>query len=66
MAKRGKAIQFSRTGNPAEVVELIDIDEPDPVSGNILCKIEAAPIAPSHFETIWSLRRTSRPSCCTR
>ena len=49
MAKRGKAIQFSRTGNPAEVVELIDIDEPDPVSGNILCKIEAAPIAPSHI-----------------
>jgi trans-2-enoyl-CoA reductase len=49
MAKRGKAIQFSRTGNPAEVVELVDIDEPDPVSGNILCKIEAAPIAPSHI-----------------
>ncbi len=52
MATRGKAVQFSRTGNPAEVVELVELDEPDPAAGEILCRIEAAPIAPSHILTL--------------
>jgi mitochondrial enoyl-[acyl-carrier protein] reductase / trans-2-enoyl-CoA reductase len=49
---RGKAIQFSRTGNPPDVVELVDIDSPDPGPGEVLCRIEAAPIAPSHLLTL--------------
>ena len=49
---RGKAIQFSRTGNPPDVVELVDIEAPDPGEGEILCRIEAAPIAPSHLLTL--------------
>lgn len=52
MAIRGKAVQFSRTGNPAEVVEVVEFDEPDPAAGEILCRIEAAPIAPSHILTL--------------
>lgn len=52
MAIRGKAIQFSRTGNPAEVVEVVELEEPDPAAGEILCRIEAAPIAPSHILTL--------------
>lgn len=52
MATRGKAVQFSRTGNPAEVVDEVELDEPDPAAGEILCRIEAAPIAPSHILTL--------------
>lgn len=49
---RGKAIQFSRTGNPPDVVEVVDVDAPDPGPGEIQCRIEAAPIAPSHLLTL--------------
>ena len=52
MPTRGKAVQFSRTGNPPEVVEVVDLDEADPGAGEILCRIEAAPIAPSHILTL--------------
>lgn len=52
MAIRGKAIQFSTTGNPAEVVELVELEEPGPAAGEIVCRIEAAPIAPSHILTL--------------
>jgi trans-2-enoyl-CoA reductase len=48
----GKAIQFSRTGNPPDVVEVVDIEVPDPGAGEIRCRIEAAPIAPSHILTL--------------
>lgn len=49
---RGKAIQFSRTGNPPDVVEVVEVDAPDPGAGEIRCRIEAAPIAPSHLLTL--------------
>jgi NADPH:quinone reductase-like Zn-dependent oxidoreductase len=52
MPVRGKAIQFSRTGHPPDVVEVVDIEVPDPGPGEILCRIEAAPIAPSHLLTL--------------
>ena len=49
MTIRGKAVQFSRTGNPPEIVEVVELEEADPAAGEILCRIEAAPIAPSHI-----------------
>ncbi len=52
MPIRGKAIQFSRTGHPPDVVEVVEIDTPDAGPGEILCRIEAAPIAPSHLLTL--------------
>ena len=48
----GSAVQFSRTGNPVDVVEVEEISTPDPTEGEILCQIEAAPIAPSHILTL--------------
>ena len=64
MAIRGKAVQFSRTGNPPDVVELVELEEPDPAAGEILCRIEAAPIAPSIFSPSrvpMATRRTCPP-----
>ena len=52
MALRGKAIQFSQTGHPADVVDFVELEESDPAAGEILCRIEAAPIAPSHILTL--------------
>ncbi len=43
MATRGKGVQFSRTSNRAEVVEWVELDDPDPAAGEILCRNEAAP-----------------------
>lgn len=45
----GKAVQYSRTGHPPDVVEVVELEQPEPGPGEILCKVEAAPIAPSHI-----------------
>ncbi|MGE0256573.1 MAG: zinc-dependent alcohol dehydrogenase family protein [Alphaproteobacteria bacterium] len=52
MPSRRKAVQFSRTGHPPDVVELVEIEIPDPGPGEIIVDIEAAPIAPSHILTL--------------
>lgn len=44
-----KIVQYSRTGKPDEVVELIDAEPPVPGPGEVLIDVEAAPINPSHL-----------------
>ncbi len=47
-----RAIQFSRFGNPAEVLELVDHDPGYPADGEALVTVEATPIHPSDLLTV--------------
>ena len=47
-----KAVQFSRTGVPSEVVELIDMETAHVGDDDALIDIEAAAINPSHLLTL--------------
>lgn len=47
-----QAIQFTRFGNPAEVLELVDHDPGKPGDGEALVKVEATPIHPSDLLTV--------------
>ena len=52
MGQYKKAVQFSRTGEPSEVVEVIDMETSSIKPGMILIDIEAAAINPSHLLTL--------------
>ena len=52
MASLKKAVQFSRTGKPSDVVEIIELETPEIRSGTVLIDIEAAAINPSHLLTL--------------
>jgi trans-2-enoyl-CoA reductase len=47
-----KAVQFSETGNPPDVVELIDLETADVGPDEALIDVEAAAINPSHLLTL--------------
>ncbi len=47
-----RAIQFSRFGNPADVLELVDHHPGHPAEGEALITVEATPIHPSDLLTI--------------
>jgi trans-2-enoyl-CoA reductase len=50
-----RAVQFARLGNPAEVVEIVDVVQPPLGPGDARIDIEAAPINPSHLMTLRGL-----------
>jgi trans-2-enoyl-CoA reductase len=50
-----RAVQFARIGNPADVVELVDIPQPPLAADAVRIDIEAAPINPSHLMTLRGL-----------
>ena len=52
MATIKKAVQFSRTGNPPDVVEVVDLETAPVGPGDVLIDIEAASINPSHLLTL--------------
>ena len=52
MASLKKAVQFSRTGKPSDVVEIIELETPEIRSGTVLIDIEAEAINPSHLLTL--------------
>jgi trans-2-enoyl-CoA reductase len=47
-----KAVQFARTGNPPDVVELVDMETAPVSPGDVLIDVEAASINPSHLLTL--------------
>lgn len=52
MGDMKKAVQFSETGNPPDVVELIDLETPDIGPDEVVIDVEAAAINPSHLLTL--------------
>ncbi|MGB0572219.1 MAG: zinc-dependent alcohol dehydrogenase family protein [Alphaproteobacteria bacterium] len=52
MGEIKKAVQFSETGNPPDVVELIDLETADVGPDEVLIDVEAASINPSHLLTL--------------
>lgn len=52
MGEIKKAVQFARTGNPPDVVELVDLETAPVRPGEALIDIEAAAINPSHLLTL--------------
>jgi len=52
MGEIKKAVQFARTGNPPDVVELVDLETAPVGPGEALIDIEAAAINPSHLLTL--------------
>ena len=52
MTATKKAVQFSRTGNPADVVEYIDMETAPVGDDDALIDVEAAAINPSHLLTL--------------
>ena len=52
MATMKKAVQFARTGNPPDVVEVIDMETAPVGPGDVLIDVEAASINPSHLLTL--------------
>lgn len=52
MGDMKKAVQFSETGNPPDVVELIDLETADVGADEVLIDVEAAAINPSHLLTL--------------
>ena len=52
MAEKKLAIQYSQTGDPIEVVELVRIETPDLARDEVVVDVEAAPINPSHLLTL--------------
>ncbi len=47
-----KAVQFARTGNPPDVVEVVDMETAAVGPGDALIDVEAAAINPSHLLTL--------------
>ena len=47
-----RAVQFARTGNPPDVVEVVDLETPPVGPGEALIDIEAAAINPAHLLTL--------------
>ena len=47
-----KAVQFARTGNPPDVVELVDMETAPVGPGDVLIDVEAASINPGHLLTL--------------
>lgn len=47
-----KAVQFARTGNPPDVVEVVEMETPPVGAGDALIDVEAAAINPSHLLTL--------------
>ncbi len=47
-----KSVQFAHTGNPPDVVEIVDLETPPVGPGDALIDIEAAAINPSHLLTL--------------
>ncbi len=47
-----KAVQFARHGDPAEVVEVVDVDLPGPERAEVAIRMRATPINPSDLLTI--------------
>ncbi len=52
MGEMKKAVQFARTGNPPDVVEVVDLETAAVGPGDALIDIEAAAINPSHLLTL--------------
>lgn len=52
MGEMKKAVQFAETGNPPDVVEVIDMETADVGPGDALIDVEAAAINPSHLLTL--------------
>jgi NADPH:quinone reductase-like Zn-dependent oxidoreductase len=50
-----RAVQFARLGDPAEVVEVVEVERPPLGPGDARVDIEAAPINPSHLMTLRGL-----------
>ena len=50
-----RAVQFARLGNPPDVVELVDVEQPPLGPGDARIDVEAAPINPSHLMTLRGL-----------
>lgn len=50
-----KAVQFARLGNPPDVVEVVDVEQPLLGPEDARIDIEAAPINPSHLMTLRGL-----------
>ena len=48
-----KALQQSGYGDPKKVVQLIDVDEPKPESGEVIIEVEAAPLHLADLKFIW-------------
>src|SRR3546814_4098652 len=47
-----KAVRFSRTGHPPDVVELVEMETAPVGDGDALIAVEAAAINPSHLLTL--------------
>lgn len=52
MTNKKLAVQYSRTGDPVDVVELIEVDTPAPAGDEVVVDVETAPINPSHLLTL--------------
>ncbi len=52
MGEIKKAVQFARTGNPPDVVEVVDLETAPVGPGDVLIDVEAASINPSHLLTL--------------
>ncbi len=52
MGEIKKAVQFARTGNPPDVVEVVDMETAPVGPGDVLIDVEAASINPSHLLTL--------------
>src|SRR5215831_12419087 len=50
-----KAIVFERFGDPAEVLEVREVPEPNPGPGQVLVRMLASPIGPADFLTVRGL-----------
>ena len=55
MTETKKAVQFSRTGTPEDVVEYIDMETAPVGDDDALIDVEAAAINPSHLLTLAGL-----------
>ena len=52
MGEIKKAVQFARTGNPPDVVEVVEMETAPVGPGDVLIDVEAASINPSHLLTL--------------
>ena len=52
MGEIKKAVQFERTGDPSEVVEVVNLETSPVGPGDALIDVDAATINPSHLLTL--------------
>ena len=52
MGEIRKAVQFDRTGNPSDVVEVVKLETSPVGPGDALIEVDAATINPSHLLTL--------------